>query len=233
MLPTILSLITKSGVPEILGQLRFFPKRYNRLKNAVVPHISSRTLDQRIHELTDAKCLLLHALPNEKPPTHEYYLSEIGRQLEALCSSLSQPITTANLEKLPQYTQHLSILQTYNWNTIWDQIKHIVTSTNSLQTLKQNKSNAVELVDDDTLEIMTEKGIQRLSSDKIRFVWGNLLTYQKLALNDHEKTTYRSSFIFGLLTQLPCVQIDQTDPIIISVKDPIRYAVFPNEYHEK
>ena len=219
-LSNFFKIIQPKGTREILFQLRYLPKRYNQLKNELENTISPRSLDFRLRELKTNKIIKQINIPNSKPPPLEYILTPNGRIMESLIFSL------ANLEvpEIPSqlfenFNYNLSNLEKYNWNAIWTQLQKICEEKQVIETLSlKRKKNLIENISSEGLTVSTEKGSRLISILLLRQAWEHLVKDGKLFLNENEKSTYRSSFICALLSELDYVGINYKRPISIYLK---------------
>ena len=219
-LSNFFEIIQHKGTREILFQLRILPKRYNQLKNELENKISARTLDFRLQELKIFKIIKQIEIPNSKPPSSEYVLTPNGRILESLIFSLSN----INVSDIPSqlfenFNYNLSNLEKYNWNIIWTQLQKICEEKQVIETLSpQQKRNFIENISSEGLTVSTDKGTRLISIELLRQAWGHLVKDGKLILNENEKSTYRSSFICALFSELDYVGIKYKRPILIYLK---------------
>ncbi len=219
-LSNFFKIIQHKGSREILFQLRILPKRYNQLKNELENIISARSLDFRLHELKRNKIIKLIDIPNSKPSYSEYILTPNGRIMESLISSLSNlKVPEIPSQLFENFNHNLSNLEKYNWNVIWTQLQKICEEKQVIETLStQKKKNSIENISSEGLTISTDRGTRLVSIFLLRQAWEHLVKDGKLLLNENEKSTYRSSFICALLSELAYVGINYKRPISIYLK---------------
>jgi DNA-binding HxlR family transcriptional regulator len=212
------TLIQKKGVAEILHSLRFVPKRYNSLRQALSVCISSRTLDARLKNLLEGGFLYVSEIPAAPVPGHEYALTSAGIFLEALVATLSHPDFSFDRPAFHRILDaHLGRTDLLRWETIWPQLKSRLLAQGYIETIKQHKHNAIVEITDSAIMVQTEKGTKPVELEHIKHAWANLLADGVLAQNDYEKASYRSAFIIGLFALLDCVHIQHVNPVIIEL----------------
>ena len=219
-LTNFFNIIQHKGTREILFQMCILPKRYNQLKNELENKISARTLDFRLQELKRFKLIKQIDIPKSKPPYSEYILTPDGRIIESLIFSLSNlKITDIPTRLFENFNYNLSNLEKYNWNVIWTQLQKICEEKQVIETLsQQQKKNFIENISSEGITVNTDKGTRLVSIELLRQAWEHLVNDGKLLLNEHEKSTYRSSFICALLSELDYVSINYKRPISIYLK---------------
>ncbi len=213
-------IIQHKGTREILFQLRILPKRYNQLKYELENNISARSLDFRLSELKKIEIIKQIEIPNSKPPSSEYILTPNGRIMESLISSLANlKVPEIPTQLFENFNHNLSNLEKYNWNVIWIQLQKICEEKQVIETLSpKRKKNLIENISSEGLTVSTDKGTRLISILLLRQAWEHLVKDGKLLLNEHEKSTYRSSFICALLSELDYVGINNKHPISIYLK---------------
>lgn len=65
----------------------------------------------------------------------------------------------------------------------------------TIYTLKQQKANLIIDINDRGILVKTEKGTELIKIEMIKNAWENLVRYEVLYQDEHEKSSYRSSFI--------------------------------------
>ncbi len=73
-------------------------------------------------------------------------------------------------------------------------------------------------MDDSGIMVQTDKGENFIPIGKIEIAWQNLVSEESLKRNEHEKSTYRSSFILALFSQLTFIEVNLNPPISLRVK---------------
>ena len=219
-LSNFFKIVQHKGAREILFQLRTLPKRYNQLKIGLENIISARSLDFRLRELKKYNIIKQIEIPNSKPPSSEYILTPNGRIMESLIFSLSN----LNIPDFPSqlfenFNYNFLNIEKYNWNAIWIQLQEICEEKKVIETLsQQQKKNFIENISSEGITVSTDKGTRFVSIELLRQAWEHLVTDGKLLLNEHDKSTYRSSFICALLSELDYVGINYKRPISIYLK---------------
>ncbi len=74
-----LSLLRGAWAPNVVWYLSGGPRRFGELRHDI-PRISARVLSARLHEL-EARGLVTRGLLNTSPPSAEYALTDLGREL--------------------------------------------------------------------------------------------------------------------------------------------------------
>jgi DNA-binding HxlR family transcriptional regulator len=225
--PSLLALIQNKGIEEILFQLRFFPKRYNKLKKNLDGIISSRTLDTRLNELKSQQIIQLSEVSNKNKPTFEYQLTENGRFLESLVFMLHNIDSKQKPENFTERLNfHNDVTMKYQWGKVWIDLQKICEKLGSIMTLSEKpQENQIKEFSNVGVYVETKKGVQLISQDLIKQAWGYLLKDGILHRNEHEKATYRSSFICALLAQLDYVNIQSKRPIAIYIEESVDFPV--------
>ena len=236
----IFSVIKRRGTAEILSRLRFFPKRYNRLKKELGSVISSRTLDHRLSDMRKIGLIGVNILEDEVPAGTEYFLTETGILVEGILYAFPQSTAVnvvnkdndidadivVDLNTASKFNDllnlYLEIVTKYNWNSVWHDICGILDGNTFIETISQKKRNDIDSYNSKQIFVTTAKGTEPVEVDKIKFVWRNLLIEGRLELEDHEKTTYRSSFICALLSHLNYVEVDEGKRKSIFLIEPVK-----------
>ena len=105
-----------------------------------------------------------------------------------------------------------------DFNYVWEQLKEIIIDKKIIYTLKQNKPNKIIGMDNRGITVQTEKGEDMITISQIEDAWYYFIREGTLERNDHEKSTYRSSFMLALFSQLPFVDIDKGPPLSLRIK---------------
>lgn len=74
-----LALLRGAWAPNVVWYLSAGPRRFGELRHDI-PRISARVLSARLHEL-EARGLVTRTLLDTSPPSAEYALTELGRDL--------------------------------------------------------------------------------------------------------------------------------------------------------
>ena len=105
-----------------------------------------------------------------------------------------------------------------DFNYVWEQLKKIILEKKIIYTLKQNKPNKIIGMDNKGITVETEKGEALIAIHLIEDAWHSFIREGSLERNDHEKSTYRSSFMLALFSQLPFVEVDKSPPLSLRLK---------------
>ena len=105
-----------------------------------------------------------------------------------------------------------------DFNYVWEQLKEIIIVKKIIYTLKQDKPNKIIRMDDRGITVETERGEDLIAIHLIEDAWHSLIREGSLERNDHEKSTYRSSFMLALFSQLPFVDVDKNPPLSLRIK---------------
>ncbi|MEP7453899.1 helix-turn-helix domain-containing protein [Phyllobacterium sp. SB3] len=74
-----LSIIAGAWAPNVIWNLRAGPRRFSELRVDIMP-VSAKVLSQRLKEL-EARGVLTRAIQPTSPPTVEYALTSLGKEL--------------------------------------------------------------------------------------------------------------------------------------------------------
>ncbi|HEC39762.1 hypothetical protein LCGC14_0525800 [marine sediment metagenome] len=85
-------------------------------------------------------------------------------------------------------------------------------------TLKQQKANEIFEINDNGILVKTEKGTELVKIQWIKQAWENLVNDGVLYRDEHEKSTYRSSFILSLLSQFDFIEVIRKGRLRIKLK---------------
>ena len=102
-----------------------------------------------------------------------------------------------------------------DFENFWATIKNILPPGSVIFTLKENKPNEIVKVGDIGITVRTEGSPKIITKDLIKKAWHNLVNDGILYQRDHEKSTYRSSFILTLFSQLDFVNIIREGPLCV------------------
>ncbi len=101
---------------------------------------------------------------------------------------------------------------------LWQKIQSKFEPNMIIYTLKQKKANEIIEINDSGIIVKTEKGTELVEIEMIRKAWENLVKDGVLYRDEHEKSTYRSSFILGLLSQFNFIETSLKGRICIKLK---------------
>lgn len=85
-------------------------------------------------------------------------------------------------------------------------------------TLKQQKANEILEINDNGILVNTEKGTELIKIGWIKQAWENLVNDSVLYRDEHEKSTYRSSFILSLFSQFDFIDTSSKGRLSIKLK---------------
>ena len=85
-------------------------------------------------------------------------------------------------------------------------------------TLKQHKANEILEINDNGIVVKTEKGTELVKIEWIKQAWKNLVNDGILYRDEHEKSTYRSSFILSLFSQFEFIETSLKGRLSIKLK---------------
>lgn len=88
-----------------------------------------------------------------------------------------------------------------SFDELWVKIQHRIEPPITIFTLKRQKTNEILEINDKGILVKTEKGTNLVNIELIKKAWENLVKDGVLYRNEHEKSTYRSSFILSLFSQ--------------------------------
>lgn len=202
-------LLRKKGNYLILKTLKFKSLYYNSIKAEIIDSISSRTLDFRLKGLLKLKLLNCEEIEQSGFMRKLYSLTKKGyfilTILEAMEKILIDEISTQNVpDKL---TRMLKKIDLYDFNLIWSQLKEKVSSNPIIFTIKKKKRNEIIEFKDSGVIVKTEKGLDSIPLKDIEIAWNNFIEKEELNQDDHQLSSYRSSFILSLFSQLEYVRV--------------------------
>ena len=214
------NLIKKKGNYSILKLLKYKARYYNSIKKHIVEKISARTLDFRLKELTQAGLLKTEIFEKPGPLRKKYSLTKKG-MIFLTCLEALDPLIADKI-KPEEFQNKLQILlnnmEIVNFENVWSELKDILSKEDILYTLKKKRQNKIREIDDSGILIETNKGVDKIAIKKIKNAWLNLVEKGELLHSDYEASTYRSSFILTLFSQLPYVKINEGPPLSISLE---------------
>ena len=85
-------------------------------------------------------------------------------------------------------------------------------------TLKQQKANEILEINENGILVKTEKGTELVKIEWIKQAWENLVNDGVLYRDEHEKSTYRSSFILSLLSQFNFIETSSKGRLSIKLR---------------
>ena len=89
---------------------------------------------------------------------------------------------------------------------IWAKIRIIFEPPIAIFTLKQQKPNEILEINDAGIIVKTDKSTELVKIELIKKAWENLVTDRILYRDEHERSTYRSSFILALFSQFEFIE---------------------------
>ena len=203
-------ILRKKGTYLILKILKFKPLYYNSIKAEVIDGISSRTLDFRLKELLKLNLLNCEELEGSGFLRKQYSLTKKGcfilTILEGIEKIIIDEISTQNIPE--QLARMFKKIDLYNFNLIWNQLKEIFSSDAVLFTLQKKKRNEIIELNDVEVIVKTEKGIDKIPLSDIENTWYNFIEKGELYQDDHQLSTYRSSFMLSLFSRLKYVRVN-------------------------
>lgn len=101
---------------------------------------------------------------------------------------------------------------------VWQKIQSKFEPDMIIYTLKQNKANKIIELNDSGILVKTERGTELVKIEMIRKAWENLVKDGILYRDEHEKSTYRSSFILALLSQFDFIDMNTKGRVSIKLK---------------
>ena len=213
-------IIRKKGNYLILKKLKFKPLNYNLIKKNIIAKISARTLDFRLKELTQFCLIESKILDKTDPVRKKYSLTKKGLIFLSSFEALEQLI---NNQILPEdfndkFSSRLVKNIYLNFDKIWKELKDILLYKKILYTLKTKSPNEILEINDTGIVVKTKEGIDKIPIDKIENAWINFVKDEYLERNNHNKATYRSSFMLTLFSQLPFVKVDDGPPLTIKLQ---------------
>jgi len=210
-------LLGKKGVFDILNQLKIGGSNYNSIKRRVLSKISSRTLDSRLKDLLEIGVIDLKLTQESEQSKYLYHLTPKGIFILSMFEQLKEIMNGEFDEKkiLEDLSAKLKQNRRDNFEQAWAILKGILREKKVIYTLKRKKANNIINVDDSGIEVQTEKGFDKIGIDLIKHAWINLVNEGELARDEHEKSTYRSSFILALFSELPWIKIKKAKKLVI------------------
>ena len=93
-----------------------------------------------------------------------------------------------------------------NFEALWMKTQEKIDPPITIYTLKQHKANEILEINGNGILVKTERGIKLVKIDLIKKAWNNLVRDGILYRDEHEKSTYRSSFILTFLSQFDFIK---------------------------
>lgn len=217
---SINNFIRKKGVFNVLKQLKIAPLNYNSIKKNTNEHFSARTLDFRLKDLIEFKLVKNNIIDQGKLVKYNYSLTNKGIMMLTLFELIEQLTQDdINIESFPNlFSLKLLENRCSDFNYVWEQLKEIIHDKKIIYTLKQNKPNKIIRMNNRGITVQTEKGEDLIAIHQVEDAWHNFISEGSLERNDHEKSTYRSSFMLALFSQLPFVEVDKSPPLSLRIK---------------
>ena len=218
---SINNFIRKKGIFNILKQLKIAPLNYNSIKKNTKEHFSARTLDFRLKDLIEYKLVKNNISEKGKLVKYNYSLTSKGimmlTSLELIEQLMQDDFNIDSFQNL--FSLKLMENRCSDFNYVWEQLKKIILEKKIIYTLKQNKPNKIIRIDNQGITVETEKGENLIAIHMIEDAWHYFIREGSLERNDHEKSTYRSSFMLALFSQLPFVEVDKSPPLSLRLKN--------------
>ena len=217
---SINNFIRKKGVFNVLKQLKIAPLNYNSIKKNTNEHFSARTLDFRLKDLIEFKLVKNNIIDQGKLVKYNYSLTNKGIMMLTLFELIEQLTQDdINIESFPNlFSLKLLENRCSDFNYVWEQLKEIIHDKKIIYTLKQNKPNKIIRMKNRGITVETEKGEDLIAIHLIEDAWHYIIREGSLERNAHEKSTYRSSFMLALFSQLPFVEVDKSPPLSLRIK---------------
>ncbi len=216
---SINNFIRKKGIFNILKQLKIAPLNYNSIKKYTNEYFSARTLDFRLKDLIEFKLVKNNIVEQGKFVKFNYSLTGKGIMMLTLLELIEQ--LTQDDIKIDSFQNLFSLKLMENrcseFTYVWEQLKKIIRENRTIYTLKQNKPNTIIKMDDVGITVQTDKGENLIAIHQIKDAWNYFIREGTLEYNAHEKSTYRSSFMLALFSQLPFVKVDKSSPLSLRI----------------
>lgn len=213
-------LLRKKGTFLILRTLKFKPLYYNSIKAQIIDGISSRTLDFRLKELLRLNLLNCEELEQSGFLRKQYSLTKKGyfilTSLEFMEKIIIDEISNQNVPN--EIDRMFKKIDLYDFNFIWSQIKEKLSLNSIIFTLKKKQRNEIIELKNTEVIVKTEKGIDKIPLIDIENAWYNFIEREELYQDDHQLSTYRSSFILSLFSQLEYVRV-KSEPKLSIILD--------------
>jgi len=119
--------------------------------------------------------------------------------------------------------------ETNDFEVIWKYFEDNLPPGTILHTLKSHKPNEIIKFGNIGITIKTKDTPGIVTKDRIKHAWNNLVNDEVLFQGDHSKSTYRSSFMLALFSELEFVEKMLQKPISIKFV-PSKYNIFKEKY---
>ncbi len=208
---SIINFVQKKGIFTILKQLKIAPLNYNSIKKNIIEYFSARTLDFRLKDLIEFKLIKSNTIKQEKSVKFNYSLTNKGIMMLTLLELINQlKYDDINIDSI-QYLFSLKLMgnRCSDFNYTYEKLKIIIHDKKIIYTLKQKKPNKIIRMDNKGITVQTEKGEDLIPIKHIEDAWNIFIQEGTLERNTHEKSTYRSSFMLALFSQLPFVEVNK------------------------
>lgn len=106
-----------------------------------------------------------------------------------------------------------------DFNDFWIKIQKKFDPPITIYTLKQHKANEILEINNEGILVKTEKATKLVKIDLIKKAWTNLIKDGVLYRDEHDKSTYRSSFIITLLSQFDFIDTSSKGRLSIKLKN--------------
>jgi len=105
-----------------------------------------------------------------------------------------------------------------SFDELWVKIHDKFEPPMTIFTLKQQRANEILEINDNGILVKTEKGTELVKIGWIKQAWENLVNDGVLYRDEHEKSTYRSSFILSLFSQFDFIETSLKGRLSIKLK---------------
>lgn len=105
-----------------------------------------------------------------------------------------------------------------NFESLWKIIQEKFDFPITIYTLKQQKANQIIEINEEGILVKTERSTEIVKKDLVQKAWNNLAKDGVLYRDEHEKSTYRSSFILTLLSQFDFIDTSSKGRLSIKLK---------------
>ena len=208
---SLINFVRKKGIFTILKQLKIAPLNYNSIKKNINEYFSARTLDFRLKDLIEFKLIKSNIIEQERSVKFNYSLTNKGIMMLTLLELINQlKYDVINIDSIQDlFSLKLMVNRCSEFNYTWEKLKEIIQDKKIIYTLKQKKPNKIIRMDNKGITVQTEKGEDLIPIKHIEDAWDNFIREGTLERNAHEKSTYRSSFMLALFSQLPFVEVNK------------------------
>ncbi|KKM21561.1 hypothetical protein LCGC14_1634150 [marine sediment metagenome] len=208
---SIINFVQKKGIFTILKQLKIAPLNYNSIKKNIIEYFSARTLDFRLKDLIEFKLIKSNTIKQGKSVKFNYSLTNKGIMMLTLLELINQlKYDDINIDSIQDlFSLKLMGNRCSDFTYTWEKLKEMIPDKKIIYTLKQKKPNKIIRMDNKGITVQTEKGEDLIPIKHIEDAWNNFIQEGTLERNSHEKSTYRSSFMLALFSQLPFVEVNK------------------------